>query len=170
MKCQTRGIAHKEAVKDSPVALCDGAGLDGWTWRGRLHRLYTEAFGFDAAFLWRQVQSHISGFGFENEAIMDFDTWHQWLLLRPLIVFVLACPLLILAVLVGWYKQRRDARRSRGAEAGRMPAGANGALGRGYEVAASARQTPHEWRVGPRKTPPGERLRPGASPELGRHY
>ena len=32
---------------------------------------------------------------------MDFDVWHHWLFLRPLIVFVLACPLLILAVFVG---------------------------------------------------------------------
>jgi hypothetical protein len=42
---------------------------------------------------------------------MDFDAWHHWLFLRPLIVFLLACPLLILAVVVGWYRERRDARR-----------------------------------------------------------
>lgn len=42
---------------------------------------------------------------------MDFETWHHWLLLRPLIVFVLACPLLIVAVLIDRYKQRRDAKR-----------------------------------------------------------
>lgn len=80
---------------------------------------------------------------------MNFDTWHHWLLLRPLIVFVVACPLLILAVFVGWHKERRDAKRAREAEAGRMPGVSKDAPRRGYEVAASARQTPHEWRVGP---------------------
>jgi hypothetical protein len=83
---------------------------------------------------------------------MDFETWHQWLLLRPLIVFLLACPLLILAVFVGWYKQRRDAKRTREAETGRMPAAGKDLPRRGYEVAASARQTPNEWRVTPRTT------------------
>ena len=56
---------------------------------------------------------------------MDFDAWHHWLFLRPLIVFVLACPLLILAVLVGSNRKRRDARRARKEEAGRAPTAIN---------------------------------------------
>jgi hypothetical protein len=52
---------------------------------------------------------------------MDFETWHHWLLLRPLIVFVLACPLLMVAVLIDRYKQRRDAKRLLDAEASCKP-------------------------------------------------
>jgi len=80
---------------------------------------------------------------------MDFDPWQHWLFLRPLIVFLLACPLLIFAVFIGWYKERRDAKRTREAETGRRPAAGKDLRRRGYEVAASARQTPNEWRVGP---------------------
>jgi len=52
---------------------------------------------------------------------MDLDVWHHWLFLRPLFVFVLACPLLILAVFVGSSRDRRDAKRARKTEAGRGP-------------------------------------------------
>lgn len=81
---------------------------------------------------------------------MDFDAWHHWMFLRPLIVFVLACPLLILAVLVGSYRKRRDARRVRKEEAGRTPA-INDEPHREYEAARSARQMPDEWRAAPPK-------------------
>jgi len=80
---------------------------------------------------------------------MDFDAWHHWLFLRPLIVFVLACPLLILAVFVGSYRERRDARRARKAEAGRTPPAINDEPHRDYEAARSARRTPDEWRTAP---------------------
>jgi hypothetical protein len=52
---------------------------------------------------------------------MDFDAWHHWLFLRPLIVFVLACPPLFLLLFVGSYRERRDAKRARKAEADRAP-------------------------------------------------
>jgi hypothetical protein len=42
---------------------------------------------------------------------MDFMTYQQWLLLRPLIVFLMAIVLLLVAVVVGWFKERRKARR-----------------------------------------------------------
>ena len=50
---------------------------------------------------------------------MDFDVWHHWLFLRPLIVFVLACPLLVLAVFGGSHRKRRDAKRTQQAKAPR---------------------------------------------------
>jgi hypothetical protein len=34
--------------------------------------------------------------------------WQEWLLLRPLIVFVLACPLFVFAALAGLRKKRRS--------------------------------------------------------------
>jgi hypothetical protein len=43
---------------------------------------------------------------------MDFDAWHHWLLLRPLFVFLLACPFVVLAVLVDRYAEWRGKRRT----------------------------------------------------------
>jgi hypothetical protein len=43
---------------------------------------------------------------------MDFDAWHHWMWLRPLVVFVSAMPLLILPLLVGWYAGRRREKRA----------------------------------------------------------
>jgi len=43
---------------------------------------------------------------------MDFDTLHYLLLLRPLVVFLAVTPLVILAVLAGWYQERRRERRA----------------------------------------------------------
>jgi hypothetical protein len=77
---------------------------------------------------------------------MDFDPWQHFVFLRPLIVFLLACPLLILAVFVGWYKERRDANRN--AEAHRMLGAAKDARLRSDERAVPTTQTPEEWRVG----------------------
>jgi len=82
---------------------------------------------------------------------MDFDAWHHWLFLRPLFVFVLACPLLILAVFVGSHRERRDAKRARKEEAGRAPPAINDESHREYESARSASQTPDEWRTAPPK-------------------
>ncbi|HTP45999.1 MAG TPA: hypothetical protein VMQ50_03640 [Casimicrobiaceae bacterium] len=76
---------------------------------------------------------------------MEFDAWHHWLLLRPLIVFVLACPLLILAVLIGRRRDRRDAKRAREAEADAARAAEKDKVSRGYETASAARQTPRGW-------------------------
>jgi len=75
---------------------------------------------------------------------MEFDAWHHWLLLRPLIIFVLACPLLIGAVLIGRRQDRRDAKRAGVPEtnADRRPAGCEDAESRGYEVVQS---TSREW-------------------------
>jgi hypothetical protein len=44
-----------------------------------------------------------------KECNMDFDAWNHWLLLRPLIVFLLAAPMFFAAVLVGWRQGRRQA-------------------------------------------------------------
>jgi len=81
------------------------------------------------------------------EAIMEFDAWHHWLLLRPLIIFVLACPLLILAVLLGRRRDRRDAERTEVSEptTDRGTAGPEDAASRGYEVASSVGCTPRQW-------------------------
>jgi hypothetical protein len=51
---------------------------------------------------------------------VDFDTWHHWLLLRPLIVFLLAGPLLVLAALVGLYTKRREEKRTHEAKGVRV--------------------------------------------------
>lgn len=82
---------------------------------------------------------------------MEFDAWHHWLLLRPLIVFVLACPLLIVAVFFGRRRDRRDAERTDlpDAKADRGPAESEAAPSRGYEVASSVKLTPREWDGGP---------------------
>jgi hypothetical protein len=42
---------------------------------------------------------------------MDIDAWNHWLLLRPLIVFVLAAPLIVAAVFIGWRQGRKEGRR-----------------------------------------------------------
>jgi len=42
---------------------------------------------------------------------MDIDAWNHWLLLRPLIVFVLAAPLIVGAVFAGWRQGRKEGRR-----------------------------------------------------------
>jgi hypothetical protein len=76
---------------------------------------------------------------------MEFDAWHHWLLLRPLIIFVLACPLLILAVLVGRRRDRRDAKRAREAGADAARAVDKDKVSRGYETASSAGQTLRGW-------------------------
>src|SRR5215469_14639861 len=47
---------------------------------------------------------------------METDAWHQWVLLRPLFAFLLACPFLILPLLISWLRERRDAKRQRGNE------------------------------------------------------
>jgi hypothetical protein len=44
---------------------------------------------------------------------MDFDAFHHWAMLRPLFVFLLAGPLLIVAVLVDRHLSRRAERKTR---------------------------------------------------------
>jgi hypothetical protein len=51
---------------------------------------------------------------------MDFDAWHHWMLLRPLFVFLLAGPFVVLAALVGWYAERRRERRAIRAEENKL--------------------------------------------------
>src|ERR1700758_3621717 len=44
---------------------------------------------------------------------MDIDAWNHWLLLRPLLVFILAVPLIVAALLIGMHQGRRQATKSR---------------------------------------------------------
>ncbi len=48
-----------------------------------------------------------------RNSITDLDTWQHWVLLRPLVLFLLACPCLVLVVLVGRCTAQRRERRSR---------------------------------------------------------
>jgi hypothetical protein len=82
---------------------------------------------------------------------MDINAWQHWLFLRPLVVFLLACPLLIAAVLVGWHKERRNQKHAGETQASGVPAATTDTSRRGYEAAWSAKQTPHEWNGGPPK-------------------
>src|SRR5262245_17761559 len=50
---------------------------------------------------------------------MDSGTWNHFILLRPLIVFLIACPALIAPALIAWIKERRDKKRRVEAEARR---------------------------------------------------
>jgi hypothetical protein len=43
---------------------------------------------------------------------MDLDTLHNWLMFRPLLVFILACPFLVLPLVISWWKDRRVAKRA----------------------------------------------------------
>jgi predicted Zn-dependent peptidase len=43
---------------------------------------------------------------------MNLDLWHQWLLLRPLIMFLMVTMLLLVAALVGWCKDLRNRRKA----------------------------------------------------------
>ena len=52
---------------------------------------------------------------------MDLDTLHNWLMFRPLLVFILACPFLVLPLVVSWWKDRQAAKRARKAKANRAP-------------------------------------------------
>jgi len=49
---------------------------------------------------------------------MGSETWKLWLLYRPLFAFLMACPFLIVPVLIAWIKERRDEKRRSEAEAG----------------------------------------------------
>jgi hypothetical protein len=76
---------------------------------------------------------------------MPNDFWHYYLLLRPLLVFVLAAPLLVLAALF------RGHDRTRGSDHEKRDQGkAPGAItGTGPDSAREARveSSPGEWRV-----------------------
>ncbi|HKE38492.1 MAG TPA: hypothetical protein VKG21_01525 [Casimicrobiaceae bacterium] len=63
---------------------------------------------------------------------MDLDTLHNWLMFRPLLVFILACPFLVLPLVVSWWKDRQAAKRAQKAKADRAPviAGVPLAVGR----------------------------------------
>ena len=37
---------------------------------------------------------------------MDLDTLHNWLMFRPLFVFILAYPFLVLPLVISWWKDR----------------------------------------------------------------
>jgi hypothetical protein len=79
---------------------------------------------------------------------MSFDLWHQWLLFRPLGVFLVTCPLLILAALVGWSVGRRQAtKRAAKAGAAQAPTAAQSITNRPQKVATSEEPAPRpaEW-------------------------
>ena len=42
---------------------------------------------------------------------MNVDTWHHWLLLRPLFLVVMVAALLAAARVIRWYDARRDTSR-----------------------------------------------------------
>ena len=44
---------------------------------------------------------------------MNIDTWHQWLLLRPLFLVVMVAALLAAASLIRWYNAWRDTSRGK---------------------------------------------------------
>ena len=41
---------------------------------------------------------------------MDFDPWHHWLWLRPLFILALVGVFVALAVVIDWFKRRREKR------------------------------------------------------------
>ena len=60
---------------------------------------------------------------------MDLDTLQHWVLLRPLVLFLLACPCLVLVVLVGRKTAQRREKRSRKAHMVRRSAVHEDAIG-----------------------------------------
>lgn len=77
---------------------------------------------------------------------MLVELWHHWLLLRPLLVFLLAGPLVVLALL---FRGRGEARRSE-RKTDRAPV-ALGAIPGGHQDRApnpGLDSSPHEWRRG----------------------
>lgn len=82
---------------------------------------------------------------------MDFDTLRHWLSMPPLIVFLLACALLVLAVLAGWYAGRHHGKRGQETKVVRVPTVVEDAASRSDQVAASEerqraeRRLPREW-------------------------
>lgn len=68
---------------------------------------------------------------------MDFDTWQHWLLLRPLVLFLLACPCLVLVVLVGRDTAQRREKRARKANLVRWPTVHEDAVGGPGQFVAS---------------------------------
>ena len=44
---------------------------------------------------------------------MNIETWHQWLLLRPLFLVVMVAALLASAGLIRWYSAWRDTSRGK---------------------------------------------------------
>lgn len=83
---------------------------------------------------------------------MNLDLWHQWLLLRPLIMFLMVMMLLLVAALVGWYKDLRNRRRSAQATQEKAVAQVTEpgehAVRRDEPVAAQAESTPQAWANG----------------------
>jgi hypothetical protein len=102
---------------------------------------------------------------------MDFDAWHHWVLLRPLFVFLLAGPFLVLAALVDWYAERRRERREKRVqekEVVRVPAVIQDATSQVDQVAACeelASQHAKEW-PSPREWD-GEQPRPKGNRRSG---
>ena len=79
-----------------------------------------------------------------RNSITDFDTWQQWVLLRPLVLFLLACPCLVLVALVGRNTAQRRERRSRKANTVRSSAVYEDAIsGRGQFRASAEFVFPH---------------------------
>ena len=76
---------------------------------------------------------------------MDIGAWDHWLLLRPLFAFLLALPLLIVALFVGRHLDRRDAKRAGEAEVDHKLAENDEARRAAYEGARSALRTPRAW-------------------------
>jgi hypothetical protein len=80
---------------------------------------------------------------------MNLDLWHQWLLLWPLIIFLMVMMLLLVAALVGWYKNLRNRRRTAQAtqENAVAPVTKPGehVVRRDEPVAAQAESTPRAW-------------------------
>jgi hypothetical protein len=52
---------------------------------------------------------------------MDLDTLPNWLMFRPLLVFILACPFLMLPLVISWWKDRRGAKRAQKAKPEHAP-------------------------------------------------
>jgi hypothetical protein len=76
---------------------------------------------------------------------MLIDLWHHYLLLRPLLVFVLAAPLLIGAVLFRGPGRPRSAERKTDDAPETAGAVTGGDPDPGREPGVEA--SPHEWRV-----------------------
>src|SRR5215469_7518401 len=68
---------------------------------------------------------------------METDVWHQWVLLRPLFAFLLACPFLILPLLISWLRERPDAKRQREYELASLQRDEKDVGNRGYEASWS---------------------------------
>jgi hypothetical protein len=49
------------------------------------------------------------------------DSWHTWLLLRPLIVFTMACPAFVFAALLGLRKKPSETEKSAPTRANQSP-------------------------------------------------